>query len=1175
MKKQLESGTSRAMDFNFDWKMKISLLLVLFMSFALQANSTYGQRTKISLNMNNVTVEEVMDEIEARTEFRFIFNTKAVDLERRVFIRVAKSPVADVLKLLFQNVDTAFEIDDRKILLKRSEKKKAETTSPDVATTITVTQDQTVTGTVTDTDGVPLSGANIVEKGTVNGVNADFDGNFSLSLTTENPVLVVSYLGFATQEIAVGDQTEITVQLRESAASLDEVVIIGYGTRNRADLTGAVSTVQAEGISELPVTTFEQALSGQVSGVQLRQNGAPGGGPEVLIRGVASTGDNNAPLYVVDGIPLGNVNSQRDNFVLSSIDPSSIESISILKDASSKAIYGSRASNGVVVITTKRGKTGKPRITFGVSTGFQSIPSFEEPNVLNAEELRRYRIEFFEDQRFATGTLGQGEIAELDRLINLGNQGVGTNWFDEITRQAPLSQYNVGVSGGTENVRYSIQGNYTNQDGTLINTNFKRYSVRANIDVDVSDKIRFGLNLAPTQTIATGGRTDAGGQNFNIFAAVPLSRWTDPSAPVFDGNGELTNVALGNVIPFYNVNPVYLLKGRVDNRRTNQVLAGSFLEVDILKGLTAKTFGSIQYIDRRNNSFEPSDFPGDAALQPNLEGTRQARAGIDEFTNFNWIWENTLRYSITLGENHRIEALAGFTMENRRADNTVINARNLIDESRIIPDSDNVDPADPDNFTGRGQADENSLVSLIGRLDYSFKNKYYLTGTIRRDGSSRFGVDTRYGNFPSVAAAWRVSNEPFWEGIRNLISDFKLEGGYGISGSNANIGNFQAQGRINPANPRDPNPDYIFGGQFAAGSAVTVLPNTLVTWEEAKETNFGVDLGFLDNRLALSVDYYNIETDGFLSGLPLPRSSGFSEVLTNLGSIQNEGFEVELQFNNVFNSNDFIYNATFNFTRNRSEVLDLAAEAGFIRRGAIARQFTETRIGEEVGLYRGFNVTGLFTQEDLDDPNVPKYNDNSQVVGSLKYEDGNGDGILGDEEDFVIIGNPNPDFLYGMVHNFAYKNLDLSLVFAGSVGEQVFNGTNQYNGNQDGVFNVDRRQLDRWRPGDDPNFAVIPGTASSTSRQRFRLPNSLSVDDASYLWVRNITLGYSLPGSMVNNVVSNIRLYTSIQNPFLFTEYENGNPEVNRSADTALVRNVNYGAYPIARVFTLGVNVSF
>ena len=1026
----------------------------------------------------------------------------------------------------------------------------------------------TVNGSVTDANGIPLAGANVIEKGTTNGVTADFDGKFSLTVNNQTATLIVSYIGFATKEVAYTGQTNLNITLEESAASLDEVVIIGYGTRKREDLTGAVSSISSETIAELPVNSIEASLSGQVSGVQLRQNGAPGSCPEILIRGIGSTGGNNAPLYVVDGVPLGNVDSQRDNFILNAIDPNSIESISVLKDASSKAIYGSRASNGVIVITTKRGKSGKPTITFGTSTGFQTVPDFERPDVLNAEELRQFRIEWFDDRLAGIGALGPRERNEQNRLIALGDLGTGTNWFNEITRSAPISQYNIGLNGGTEKVKFNVSSNYTNQDGTLVGTNFKRYSIRANMDIEVTDNIRFGLNFAPTQTLATGGRTDAGTNNFGIFSAVPLSRWTDPSAPVFREDGTLTNVARGSIIDFYNVNPVYLLKGRVDNRRTNQLLTSAFVEVDILKGLTAKTFGSIQYVDRRNTSFEPSDFPGDGALTPNLLGTRQARAGIDELTNFTWVWENTLRYSTTLGEHHRIDALAGFTMEHRNFENTSINAKNLIDETIQIPKFNNVDPADVTNFTGGGTLGANSLVSLIGRVDYSFKNKYYVTGTIRRDGSSVFGADQRYGNFPSVAGAWRVSNEPFFENIKGVISELKFEGGYGISGSNANIGNYTAQGQINGG------PNYVFGNNLAPGSALSSLPNALLTWEEAKETNFGVDLGLFEDRIYISADYYDIETEGFLAGLPLPSTSGFGSILSNLGSIQNKGFEIELALKNILNGKDFQWNANFNITKNRSKVLDLAAESGFIRPGAIARAFTETRVGEEVGLYRGFQVTGLFTQAEIDDPNIPKYP--GALEGSLKYVDGNEDGVLGDEEDFLIIGNPNPDFLYGMVHNFKYKSLDLSVIFAGSKGEQIFNGTNQYNGNQDGgAFNVDRRQLERWRPGQNPADFTIPGTASNNSRANFRLPNSLSVDDADYLWVRNITLGYNLKGSDIGNVFAGARLYTSIQNPFLFTEYDKGNPEINRSGDTALVRNVNYGSYPIARVITLGVNVTF
>jgi TonB-linked SusC/RagA family outer membrane protein len=1022
---------------------------------------------------------------------------------------------------------------------------------------------RSISGTVTDTEGEPLIGANIVVEGTTVGTITDFEGNFTLDVPGDSDVLVISYLGYVSQKFEIGTQTKLEIILRESTNQLEEIVVIGYGSRDRADLIGAVSEIKSDNIEGLQVNSIEQTLTGQVSGVQLRSNGAPGSGPEVLIRGVASTGGNNAPLYVVDGIPLGNLNSQRDNFILNSIDPSSIESISVLKDASAKAIYGSRASNGVIVIKTKRGKVGKPTITFGTSYGSQSIPDFERPDVLNAEELRQFLIGFYDDRESA-GLLTGGERLERDRLNALGDQGAGTNWFDEITRTAPFLRYNIGVNGGSDNVRYNVSASYDNQEGTLINTGFERFSIRANMDVKVNDRIRFGIDLAPTRTMASGGRTDAGAGNFNIFEAVSLTRWVDPSAPVFQENGDLTTLTVGNLLPFYNANPAYLLTARVDERRTNQILMSTYLEADILEGLSFRTFGSLQNIDRRNNSFEPSNLPG-ANTVPNLAGTRRAVANIGEFNNFNLIWENTLNFTRTIAGDHRISALVGFTMEKRRADNTFINTLNLIDESIIIPNFNNVDPSNVNNFTGRGELAENALVSLIGRMDYSYKAKYYLTATLRRDGSSRFGADSRYGNFPSVAAAWRISNEPFFAGLLDIFSDLKIEGGYGISGSNANIGNYQAQGQINSGNA-----DYVFGGEQATGSFVATLPNSFLTWEEAKEINFGIDVGFLDNRFYLSADYYDIETEGFLAGLPLPQSSGYGSILTNLGSIQNRGIEIELGFKDIFKNSELNWDANVNFTRNRSKTLELAASSGFIRPGVIARAFTETRVGEEVGLYRGFQVTGLFTQAEIDDPNVPKYN--GAVEGSMKFLDGNGDGVLGDSEDFVVIGNPNPDFIFGIVNNFRYKNFDLSIVMNGAIGQQIWNGWHQFNGNQDGVFNVDRRQLERWRPGQDPNAATVPGTASVRSRQLYRLPNSIGqLEDASYLWVRNITLGYNFK---LENVLKSARVYFSAQNPLLFTEYTSGNPEVNRSGDTALVRNVNYGAYPVARIMTLGLNVS-
>jgi TonB-linked SusC/RagA family outer membrane protein len=1143
--------------------MRFSLFLLLTMTFALQAKSTYGQKTRISLNMTDVTIEDILYEIEAQSEFHFFFHTEAVDLERETSIAVNSKPISRILKMLFKNEDTSFEIDDRKILLNRTPK--APSPAPAPAPKVVQEQQTEITGTVTDSKGVPLPGVNIVEKGTSNGVTADFDGNYSITVSDSDAVLAYSYVGFGDKEITVGEQTVIDVSMQESTSELEEVVVVGYGTSNKGDLIGAVSQVKSKNIEELPITTFEQALSGQVSGVQLRQTGAPGGGPEVLIRGIGSLSASNAPLYVVDGFPIGNQSNPRDNFILSSIAPQDIESINILKDASAKAIYGSRASNGVVIVETKRGKTGKPTITFGVSTGMQSVPDFEKPNLLDAAGLARFQKERLEDDIAAGATLGPNQQALLDRVQNPESFGTGTYWYDEILRQAPQTEYKLSVNGGSENVRYNISANYLNQQGTIIQTDFKRYNFRANVDVDISDNFRFGVNFAPSRSLRTGGRTDAGSGGFDIFNAVGLSWWADPSANPFDENGDLNNVTQGELLPFYTTNPIVLMRARDDIRRTNSLQMGSFLELDLFDGLTFKTFGSYNYIDNRNRAFSPSNLPFPGALSPNPNGTGIASASVNEDTRFNWLFENSLRYTKTFNEAHNLEAFAAFTMEKREREQTNIFATNITDESIELPFSGNVDQDNIANFRGGAPFGENSLVSLIGRLKYSYKERYYATGTFRRDGSSVFGPEVKYGNFPSFALAWRVANEPFFEDLSNVISELKLEGGYGISGNNSGLGNYAWQGGLTGT-------DYVFGGNQQPGRAIGSLPNRTLTWEDHKETNLGADLGFFDNRLFVNIDYYKIISEDFIFPTPVPITTGFGSIIGNSGKVRNEGVEVELSASN-FLKGEFQWEANLNFTRNRNTVEELENDIRLAGPAGNGTFFSITTPGSPIGLYQGLNITGLFTQEELDDPDMPRYPGARE--GSLRWVDGDGDGELEFGEDYQIIGNPHPDFTFGMTHNFSYKNFDLNVVVAGSIGQQIYDQRNQFLQNIDGVFNLLEDIENRYRPGDDPRTKTIPTTVGQRNRQAWRAPNSLTVKDADYMWIRNLTLGYNLRGEKVRDIFKNTRIYLSIQNPFLFTEYESGNPEVARADDGPFVRNVNYGQFPISKIYSIGFNTSF
>ncbi len=1044
-----------------------------------------------------------------------------------------------------------------------------------------------VTGTVTGDDGVPLPGVNVLVKGTQIGASTDFDGNYTIEVPNNSSVLVFSYIGFVNEEVLVGTRSSIDIILQIEATSLEQIVVIGYGQQRRAELVGAVSTVQAENIEVQQVNTFEQALIGQVSGVQFRENGAPDGGPQLTIRGVSTFGNNN-PLYVVDGFPLGtNAGDQQDNYILNSINPADIESISILKDAASKSIYGSRASNGVVIITTKKGKKNtSPVITFGTNVGVQSVPEYEAPDVLNAQELYQYQLEFYDDSDAAGVPLGGLQQNQRAFLQGLDDIGPDNDWWDLITRDAIVRNYNVGVTGGGERSRYSFSLAHQDREGTLINSDFRRYTLNFNFNTEITEKLRLGLNFAPSRSIATGTGTNSNAGNFQIFSGPALAAWTDPTAPLFDDEGNLTTVTQGNLIfRSRNANPVAQLQLREAERRSDLVRIGNFIEWDLIPGLTAKTFYSLQWIDRRNTSFVPSSLPG-GALVANPLGTQQASARVTELNAVNWIWENTLRYSKKFGHNqrHSVNLLAGYTMEKRESTSTNINSSNLVDEEIRIPSSAN--SVDPTDFTGSASPEANALITYLGRLNYNYDDRYFLTASIRRDGSSKFGTDTRYGNFPAFGVAWRISNEAFFEPLKNVISEFKLEGGYGVSGNNSNIGNFTYQGRVQIQSP-DFGVDYLFGDSNAPGAAVRGLPNLEAKWEETEETNFGVDLGFFKNRILISADYYDTRSVDFLFDQPLPITSGFNGVRANLGEIQNKGIELELT-TRIIDKPNFTWTASFNYTANENEVIDIPQEQGFFFPGnsnVSGINITEIREGQPIGLFRGLKVTGLFTQEDLDDPNVARYP--GAIVGSLKFEDvptidTDGDGVFDQADgvlnnaDATIIGDSNPDFIFGFSTRLNYKNIDLNITADGAVGQQVFVASNQYLGNQDdGQFNIERAFLDRWRPGDDPRTRTVPGTGSVQSRQFFRRPNSFFIQDADYMWIRNITLGYRLKGEFFDDKFNSARVYVSAQNPFLFTEYEFGRPTVNRGQDNAAVRNVDNGSYPISRTISIGLDVTF
>ncbi len=1146
-----------------------SLLIYAFLTNFLLASEVNAQvksvkEVYINVSFDAEKVENVLRVIERETKFQFGYDAEEISrIQKTITLEQKDWSVMDILLNVSKETSLKFRQENEYIDVQKLKNIKRESRVE------IVVQGITVSGKISDQEtGDPLPGVTIMIKGTTSGAISDLDGNYRIAEVESSAVLVFSYVGFAEQEVEVNGRTVIDVQMTEDLTALNEVVVVGYGQQRRADLIGAVTKIDDDQIRELPVTSFDQALKGLSAGVQTRQSGQPGGGVSVTIRGVGSN-SNNDPLYVVDGFPIGNIGGGGDNFSLNWLSTADIESISILKDVSAKAIYGSRAANGVVIITTKGGKVGKPIITLSSKFGVQDIPDYQKPDVMNATQLARFQRERIEDNIRAQGN----EPTEDDIPIEFRNPdqyGEGTDWFEELTQAGIFQEHNLNMTGGTSNINYSISVGHLQQEGVVINTEFERYNALAKIQGKISDRITYGINLAPSYTLRTGGNTDPNASSgFGVFGSVLSTYWADPSAPVRDRRGNLYGAALGDLTTFWVASPVAKMEWNRDERENLSMLTGTNLEVKIIDGLSAKTSFGYNFNTRNVNTFTPSRLPG-TSLQPNPEGSGLATAGYSEESRKNWVWENTLRYTKKIAQ-HDITALFGYTMEKRRSEGVGINARNLIEESFRLPvSSGNVDTENVNNFTGGIGSTQNRLISYLGRVNYVFDDKYYLTASGRVDGSSKFGREERYAFFPSAALAWRLSNESFWDGLKGILSDVKLEVAYGFGGSNSPIGNFAAQGNVGQVN-------YVFGTgndvTLAPGSVVNGLPNDLVVWEETEELDIGLDLGILDNRIYLALDYYNMRTVDFLTNIPIPVTTGFSSIPGNGGSFRNQGIEIELNTQDLVNIGGLSYDVNLNFTRNINEVEEIENEQ--LLRGAAGNgsSFTITREGLPIGNFRGLQILGLFTQEEIDDPDVPKYP--GAVEGSLKYLDGDGDGQLEEEEDYVILGNPLPDFFYGITHRFNYQNFDLTVIMNGEVGGQIFDLSKQSTENLDGVFNVLTEIENRFRPGDDPATKRIPTTVSGT--EKWRIPNSDSVKDNDFLAVTNITLGYTLnPKDWKTKVFNRLRVYGSVQNPFfIYKEFDLGHPEIARVGDNTLVRNVFQGSFPIARIYTLGLNVTF
>ena len=998
--------------------------------------------------------------------------------------------------------------------------------------------DKTITGQVTDlsTDET-LPGVNVLVKGTTIGTVTDINGNYRLTTPDDAQTLVFSSVGYTSEEIAINGRTVINLEMAPDIQSLSEVVVIGYGTVKKSDLTGSVSSIDSKEFNPGVNASVDQLIQGRAAGVQITQTSAePGGGVSVRIRGSSSINAGNQPLYVIDGLPINNGNvtpgagivpSSNARNPLNSINPGDIQSIEVLKDASATAIYGSRGANGVILVTTKKGSKNALNVNYNVYGGVQQV--IDNYEVLSAQQY----VNVLNDLRSAEGEDPEFDAAEIAAI------GSGTNWQDEIFRSAAISNHQLSFSGGGESNTYYASLNYFDQDGVVANSGLQRYAAKLNLTQNYG-KLTFGINLNTSYQEDKLTPFSARGQNQDA-GVIQTAIYYDPTAPVFATNGTYFQSNFINL-----ENPVALTKTTTNVAETNRTFGTAYLEYEIIDGLKAKVnLGSDRQTARRD-SYNPTTT------------VKGAGAGgiADVVTNeaLNYLVEGTLNYSKQINENQRIDLLGGATYQNFVFRNANSSALGFPTDAFL---TNNLGAGNIESYQIGSNKNRNQLLSYLGRVNYSLFDKYLITASIRADGSSRFGRDNKFGYFPSGAFGWKLGNEPFIEDL-DLFSDLKLRASYGITG-NQEIGNYRSLTLLGVAGQA------VIDGQYVVGIAPNQIPNPDLRWERTGQFNVGLDMGFVEGRVSASLDYYIKNTTDLLLNLPVPITSGFQTSLQNVGSVRNQGFELLVNTKNLVG--DFTWESSLNFSAIRNEVTDLA-DVPFILQGGFGflPDFAIIREGEPINAYYGYKVAGVFqTSDDIDNSAQPL-----AQPGELKYEDVDGDGEI-TPEDRTILGSPIPDFTYGFSNTFGYKGITLSVFIQGSYGNELFN-RNLLESDNPTSFRRNRfadSYLNRWTPSnptnENPSF-IDPSTAYGGNN------NSRYVEDASFLRIRNINLGYDIPVAGVSFLKS-ANVYFSVQNVFTITNYSGNNPETSSYGDSGIV--LDFNAYPLPRIYTIGANIGF
>lgn len=1024
---------------------------------------------------------------------------------------------------------------------------------------IPVTTQQTiqVTGSVVDNTGLPLIGVSVSVQGTTSGTLTDIDGNYRITIPNTKATLKFSMIGFVQQTITVGSQNVINITMIEDLQMLDEIVVVGYGVQKKSHLTGSITKVKTDGLEDLPVSRLDQALQGRVAGVQIQNTTSEvGQAPQIRVRGMGSISADSGPLVIIDGFPVDEG--------LGVVNTNDVESIEVLKDAASAAIYGSRAANGVILVTTKSGSIDKPKYSLKTSWGTKS--AYELHPIMSAKEY--YDMRVIEEKLKGTSVFPGNEFP-------FGIIQNHTNWQQEALRTANIYNTQLGISGGSKGVKYYVSASYMNDQGIMLDNEYEKINLRSKIEVNLSKKVTFGINLAPTYTKRTRPST-----NFIDFyrtpSWMPVRHTAETASLTGYAEGEYAHGAHFNNVtwtgidpltgaertvkasPFTtaNHNPRMILDNEKIYQKDYRMQGTMFLNINIIKGLDFKTSNGLDIAYRDADRYRNKNAKKDNETN---RGLYQNRLLIDLLS------ENTLTYNTNINNKHDIGGLLGFSMQRTTIKTAGIlgvdfptdYVQTLNQASSILIYEDGT------QYTGTWKK-PSSMASIFSRFTYSYENRYLLSLSLRTDGSSKFGKDNRWGWFPSISGGWRISEEKFMRQIK-WIDQLKLRMSYGITGTD-NISEFANMDLLQSAN-------YILGtgnGNITSGIAnnSASLGNTTLKWEQTNEFNAGLDLSLLNNRIGLAVDFYYSKTKSLLFEKPINSISGYAKNWTNLGKIRNKGVEIEFTTYNIQNK-DFKWNTAFNLSANKNKVLDLGGDSKIINQGERDEIYI-TKVGAPAVQFWGYKTIGVWnTQEEIDN-NPSHMNDQP---GGLRVQNTNNDSVI-NEDDMVVIGDPFPDFTWGITNNLKYKNFDLSFLFQGVEGIDVWNGDEYYNETRKWNRNY---VTNRWINAENQGNGKTPYLNNGINH----MMTDIAIQDGSYIALRDVTLGYTAPKKFARKLgLSNLRLYTSVQNLGYWwrSSYKGINPEsriMSGNYSTPLYSGYQRGGFPLQRTFNFGIDINF